>query len=246
VPGTRARRAGAALIAAATALGLSTGVPAAAATNKPAVKRISNERTHTVAARVGRLAAIRRAPSVKAPQTGRLAPFTFFGSREVVVVRAVTRDRLGRSWSLVRYAGLGWRRGWVLSSALFGRRVLNTQLVIDTGRLEARLYRNGKLVMRAPVGVGTSSSPTPRGRYYIRERLVPPERGGIYGALAFGTSAFSRFRTDWPGGGQVGVHGTNQPGLIPGYISNGCVRLRDSDVLRLDELMRVGTPLRVI
>jgi L,D-transpeptidase catalytic domain len=247
VSGTRrARRPGAALIIAATALGLTTGAPAAAASDKREIERVSNERTRTVAAKVGRQAAIRSAPSVGARQTGQLQPFTFFGAREVVVVRAVTRDRLRRSWSLVRYSGLGWRRGWVLSSALYGRRVLNTQLVIDTGRLEARLYRDGKVVMRAPVGVGASSSPTPRGRYYIRERLVPPESGGIYGALAFGTSAFSRFRTDWPGGGQVGVHGTNQPGLIPGYISNGCVRLRDSDVLRLDDLMRVGTPLRII
>jgi lipoprotein-anchoring transpeptidase ErfK/SrfK len=89
-------------------------------------------------------------------------------------------------------------------------------------------------------------SPTPAGRYYIRERLGPfANSNSIYGALAFGTSAFSHFRTDWPGGGQVGVHGTNEPGLIPGRISNGCVRLRNSAVVRLGRLLRVGTPLYI-
>ncbi len=74
---------------------------------------------------------------------------------------------------------------------------------------------------------------------------MPRNRRGIYGVLAFGTSAFSRFRTDWPGGGQVGVHGTNQPNLIPGRISNGCVRLRNRDVRRLDRRVAVGTPVLI-
>ena len=99
--------------------------------------------------------------------------------------------------------------------------------------------------MRVPVGVGAAASPTPPGRYYLRERLALPGGGSIYGALAFGTSAFSRYRTDWPGGGQVGIHGTNQPQLVPGYISNGCVRLRNGDVLALRRRVQVGTPVEI-
>ena len=51
--------------------------------------------------------------------------------------------------------------------------------------------------------------------------------------------------TDWPGGGYVGVHGTNEPGLIPGHISHGCIRLHNAAILRLAQLMPVGTPLTV-
>jgi lipoprotein-anchoring transpeptidase ErfK/SrfK len=65
------------------------------------------------------------------------------------------------------------------------------------------------------------------------------------GVLAFGLSAYSRYRTDWPGGGQVGLHGTNEPELVPGHISNGCIRLRNRDVRRLDRLMSVGTPILI-
>ena len=50
---------------------------------------------------------------------------------------------------------------------------------------------------------------------------------GIYGAIAFGTSAHSSVLTEWPNEGQVGVHGTNEPWLIPGRISHGCIRLRN-------------------
>jgi lipoprotein-anchoring transpeptidase ErfK/SrfK len=63
--------------------------------------------------------------------------------------------------------------------------------------------------------------------------------------VAFGTSARSDVLTDWPGGGIVGIHGTSLPGLIPGRISHGCVRLRNRDILELDRLMPVGTPVTI-
>ena len=65
------------------------------------------------------------------------------------------------------------------------------------------------------------------------------------GPLAFGTSARSAVLTDWPEGGFVGIHGTNEPGLIPGRVSHGCIRLRNRDILRLARLMPVGTPVTI-
>jgi lipoprotein-anchoring transpeptidase ErfK/SrfK len=61
--------------------------------------------------------------------------------------------------------------------------------------------------------------------------------------LAFGLGIYSPHRTDWPGGGQVGIHGTNQPELIPGRISNGCVRLYNESVRKFDQLVGIGTPV---
>jgi lipoprotein-anchoring transpeptidase ErfK/SrfK len=51
--------------------------------------------------------------------------------------------------------------------------------------------------------------------------------------------------TDWPAGGFVGIHGTNQPQLLPGRVSHGCIRMRNSDILRLAALMPIGTPLTI-
>jgi lipoprotein-anchoring transpeptidase ErfK/SrfK len=64
--------------------------------------------------------------------------------------------------------------------------------------------------------------------------------------VAFGTSARSAVLTDWPSGGFIGIHGTDYPELIPGRISHGCIRMRNSDILRLGRLMPVGTPLTVV
>ena len=67
----------------------------------------------------------------------------------------------------------------------------------------------------------------------------------IYGPWAFGTSAYSDTLTDWPGGGVIGIHGTNQPELIPGRPSHGCVRVPNAKINRLAKLMPVGTPIRI-
>jgi lipoprotein-anchoring transpeptidase ErfK/SrfK len=110
----------------------------------------------------------------------------------------------------------------------------------------AKLIKNGKVVWRARVGVGQRQWPTPKGQFFIRAELRGyGSRGSFYGPVAFITSATSDVLTDWPGGGIVGVHGTSLPGLIPGRISHGCVRVRNADILRLARLMPVGTPLTI-
>lgn len=233
---------GLAAVAAVAAL-LPAGAGAAAPRKVPPLVRLSDERTHTVYAYVRRPVWVRRRPSYRSGHVKHLTRHTFYGSAESVVVVWRTTDSSGRTWYRVRYPGLGRRLGWMPGRALDDLEDTDTLLVIDRRRLRLRLYRRGRIVLRATVGVGARQSPTPRGRYYIRERLVPRRRRGIYGILAFGTSAFSRYRTDWPGGGQVGVHGTNEPGLIPGRISNGCVRLRNRDVRRLDRVLSIGTPV---
>jgi hypothetical protein len=206
--------------------------------------RISDERTRTYRAYVRRRSAVRAQPGARERRVGSIKRFTYYGLRDVVLV---LREELvaGRLWSLIRYSGLGVRKGWVLATALGRPRLLTTQLVITRRRPTVRLYRAGRLVFRARAGVGAARSPTPKGRFFVRERLRPAKKNTVYGVLAFGLSAYSRFRTDWPGGGQVGLHGTNQPRLIPGRISNGCIRLRNRHVLRLDRLMPIGTPILI-
>ena len=206
---------------------------------------MSDERGRTWSAWVDRPTWVRRAPSMKARKRTLLKTTTFHGSPEIVLVLG-SAEAEGREWFHVRYSGLGTRRGWVEASGLTLASMLDKRLVLDRRRTSLRLYRGRRLLFSTRVGIGAVGSPTPAGRYFIRERIGPfRNANSIYGALAFGTSAYSPYRTDWPGGGQVGVHGTNQPGLIPGRISNGCVRLRNSAVLRLGRLLRVGTPLLI-
>ena len=99
-------------------------------------------------------------------------------------------------------------------------------------------------VLPSPVGHGAPGTPTPSGRFYIRERLGQPRRRPRVRPAGLGTSAYSAL-SEWPGGGVIGVHGTNQPWLIPGRPSHGCIRVANGGDHRFARLMPVGTPVRI-
>jgi hypothetical protein len=148
-------------------------------------------------------------------------------------------------WARIRLPVLpNNRTGWVPRNALGGYHFVHTRLVVDRTRFTATLLRDGRKVFTAPVGVGKPESPTPPGEFYVRNRLSG-FGDPFYGPVAFGTSARSAVLTDWPDGGFVGIHGTNEPSLIPGRVSHGCIRLRNADILRLSRVMPVGTPVMI-
>jgi len=43
------------------------------------------------------------------------------------------------------------------------------------------------------------------------------------------------------GGGEYAIHGTNQPGLIGGFVSHGCIRMYNEDITDLYSRVSVGT-----
>jgi lipoprotein-anchoring transpeptidase ErfK/SrfK len=194
---------------------------------------------------VRRVVAARTAPDDSASVVAMVSTTTPEGTRNLMLVAGRRQDRRGRTWVRVRLAVLpNGTTGWVRRDALGGYEVVRTQLVIDVSRLRATLYRDGRPVFGAAVGVGAPGSSTPRGRFYIRNKLTR-YRSPAYGPVAFGTSARSPTLTDWPAGGFVGIHGTDRPDLIPGRVSHGCVRLRNRDVLALAKRMPVGTPVTI-
>lgn len=224
-------------------------------------RRLSNETTHSEWAYVMRRTRARTRPDSRSPILHRFSHCDRFGcytsdnTAELVLALNQTRALNGRLWVRVR---LPMRPnndpGWIPRSALSGFHVVTTELVVDRNRLRATLYDRGRQVWSAPVGIGKPSTPTPGGHFYLREGLSTTDPGGLYGIYAFGTSAYSGRLTDWPGGGVIGVHGTNEPWLIPGRPSHGCMRLKNKDMRQLmrrlpyypgaDEI-GLGTPIRI-
>ena len=205
-------------------------------------ERLSNETTITRWAHPARRAVVRSAPGTRGKRVARLRWFTEDSRAEVYLVLSSRRSG-GRTWLHVRVPGRpNGRTGWVRSDALGPLHAVRTQLVVNRATAHATLLRDGEPIWRAPVGVGAPGTPTPAGRFYIRELLKAP--GGVYGPWAFGTSAYSTL-SDWPGGGVIGVHGTDQPQLRPGRPSHGCIRVRNGDLRRLVRLMPVGTPVQI-
>jgi len=213
--------------------------------NPPGQVELSNETTVTRWATATARAKARSAPSPKAHRVGRLRLRTEDGFAEVYVVLSSFRDSAGRVWARVRLPQRPNNvTAWVIRSALGNLRVVHTKLVVNRRTLRVTLYDHGRPVFRAPVGVGKASTPTPAGRFWIREkfRVVGAP---AYGPRALGTAAYSNTLTDWPGGGVVGIHGTSEPGLVPGRPSHGCIRMKNRDIRRLYSLTPRGTPLLV-
>jgi hypothetical protein len=134
--------------------------------------------------------------------------------------------------------------GWVPASALGTVTLVTTHLYVNRETETATLKKNGKTIFTTRVGVGEPFWPTPAGQFYIRDKLTN-FNNPFYGPIAFGTSARSAVLTEWPDGGFVGVHGTNEPQLIPGHPSHGCIRLVNASILHLAKLMQIGSPLTV-
>jgi hypothetical protein len=237
---------------------LALAVPAtAAATPSPPLRpksatgplgneTLSNETTLSRWAYTNLPSRVRVRPDKQARSFTRLHWDTEDGPPEVYLVLRSRLDAHGRPWLKIRVPGRpNGRTGYVPEQALSPLRVVETQLVVDRKRLRATLYKRGRVIWRSPVGVGAPGTVTPAGQFWIRERLRNLGGSPVYGPWAFGTAAYSDKLTDWPGGGVVGIHGTNQPALIPGRPSHGCVRVPNRRISRLARLMPVGTPLRI-
>ena len=238
------RRLGSLILPIAISLSVSVGVAHAAATTASRPDRVlSNETTFTTWTIADVNVPIRTQPAANAPTITKLRTYTADGDLQSYVL---LRERWTSSgpWVQLRIPGRpNGRVGWVPRSVLDSFQVTHMQIVVDRETRTLTLYNRGHLVYRFPVGVGKPSTPTPAGHFWITEAgnfLADP----FYGPYAFATSDFSTL-SEWPGGGVVGIHGTNEPQLIPGDPSHGCVRVLNPDILKLAAIVHVGTPVLI-
>jgi len=189
--------------------------------------------------------AVRSAPSRNAKVVATLAQFRPDFHPRTVLALDERLDRAGvPAWYRISVPGRpNGRTGWIPAAAANVHPV-DRWLVVYRGARKFEFYVDGVLRRTGPVAVGARGMETPVGLFFVQSRFIPSTYP-ILGAFAFETSGYSKL-SDWPGGGVVGVHGTNTPWLIGQAVSHGCVRLRNSDVLALRKLVRVGTPVKIV
>jgi len=230
------------LLAVTAPLALGSGASVASAQGP---ERLSDEKTLSRWAHPNDRAIVRRRPDGDSRSIVRLRYLTEDRQPEIYLALRRTWDESGQEWVKIRLPMRpNGTTGWVRRESLGPWHQVRTRLVISRRTLRAKLYNRGRVVWQARVGVGAPRTPTPAGRFYIREKLIALRGGTIYGPLAFGTSAYSSL-SEWPRGGVVGIHGTNQPGLIPGRPSHGCIRVRNRNIRQLSRRMPLGTPVRI-
>jgi len=123
-------------------------------------------------------------------------------------------------------------------------------LVISLADKQLSVYQSGRPIMKFFVGVGTASTPTVTGKYFVA--VHEPKADPLYGPVVLDLSAHSEAITDWEGSGDaiIAIHGPIDTdadariGTAGARVSNGCIRMHLSDQARLS-VIPTGTPVDI-
>ncbi|WP_135556761.1 L,D-transpeptidase [Paenibacillus cymbidii] len=106
------------------------------------------------------------------------------------------------------------------------------RIIVDLSDRRLHLLSGNRVVNTYPVGIGTMLTQTPAGDYTIVNKQ--PHPGGPFGAFWMGLSK-----------PHYGIHGTNDPSSIGKFVSHGCIRMYNSDVVSLSKLVPIGTEVTI-
>lgn len=133
-----------------------------------------------------------------------------------------------------------------LASATQGQDGL--RIVVNLPSRALMLYHGETLMETYAVGIGTRNHQTPIGSYQIMAK----EKNPIWIKPGDGPQVRIESGPENPLGyrwiefdGLYGIHGTNRPESIGGYVSNGCIRMKEAEVEALYDLVSVGTPIEI-
>jgi lipoprotein-anchoring transpeptidase ErfK/SrfK len=131
----------------------------------------------------------------------------------------------------------------------------NREIVLELGKRTISLIEGGKVLGKWPVAIGDPGTPTPTGRYSIRNKVVNPQYQstktgknnptiGPNGPLGDRWIGFHTTARD-----QFGIHGTPPAWAWAVHqgaaVTHGCVRMLGPHVRALFEQVDVGTPVVV-
>lgn len=222
--------------------------PPPAPTPPPAAPECALGKVHAVGDDAVAFAAVARRP-LTARHSPNGEPFEYFdtvnvnGHATVFRVRGVTRDGCGQAWYYVALpARPNGVTGFVMARDV---RILKvrTRILVDLSKRQLVFYRDDKPILTARVAVGATATPTPTGRYYVNQRLIASDPYGPWGPAAVGISAFSDVLQEWSQGGPIAIHGTNDPSSIGHAVSHGCIRLHNSVLRRVFNMVDAGSPV---
>ena len=126
-------------------------------------------------------------------------------------------------------------------------------IVIMTNARQLYYVLGSGRAIRYPVGVGKAGMAW-HGRAAVDRKLIrpawqaPPEIAGRYGPVIAGGSPQNPMGAAVLGldSGNYAIHGTNNPGSVGSFVSHGCIRMYNADVLDLYARAQVGTEVIVL
>jgi lipoprotein-anchoring transpeptidase ErfK/SrfK len=168
-------------------------------------------------------------------------------ARTVLPVLGEATSRTGGTWLRVRLPGRpNGHAGWI-SAKRTKRTSTEWRILVDLSARQVTVYRGDRVRRQFRAVVGSPSTPTPRGRFFVEEALALPSYASG-GPFALATSARSRVLREFEGGpGQVALHGTANLSGAPGSaVSHGCIRLRTRAITWMARRIGAGVPLTIV
>ncbi|HEX5147131.1 MAG TPA: L,D-transpeptidase [Conexibacter sp.] len=176
------------------------------------------------------------------PVVARVAPRTEFGSATLLpVVR-----RRGSWLGVISSALPNGRLGWISTSAALVAYSSPYSVVASLRDRRVVVRHDGRVVLRFPVAVGGSTTPTPTGRFAVTDKLLTHDPASPYGCCILALSAHQpNVAQGWGGGTRVAIHATDLPGTIGTAASLGCLRAPAEDARRLVHTIPLGTVVTI-
>ena len=159
----------------------------------------------------------------------------------------VTEGDIGDEWVKVQLpVRPNGTEGWIpTTDYALGETFVRTE--VDLTERTVRVFDGDHLVLEVRAAIGTTDTPTPEGTFYLSAKRRNPPAERHLGEWALVMSSFSEVLESFSGGLPViAIHGTHFPERELGSaISNGCVRVADSIVSELAEIVPLGSPVIV-
>jgi lipoprotein-anchoring transpeptidase ErfK/SrfK len=114
------------------------------------------------------------------------------------------------------------------------------RVVVSIPDRKLAVLENDRVLRTFEVAVGAPQSPSPTGSFKVVNHIANPT--WYYKGKVVGPGPGNPVGTRWIGlsAAGYGLHGTNVPSSIGKNASHGCIRLRNSDVEQLFEMLAVG------
>lgn len=139
--------------------------------------------------------------------------------------------------------------GWIRRSTV-DLETHDYRALVSLGEHRITVWKGNEILLQESVGIGASGrTPTTKGLFYTIELYpVLPNQQAAYGPWAFALSGYSEVLTSFGDGGTgvLGLHGTGDPSSLGRDVSNGCIRMSNTGITKLADVLPLGVPIEIV
>lgn len=122
-------------------------------------------------------------------------------------------------------------------------------IVVNKATNQVAFIQNEEVIAIFPAATGKTNELTPEGLFTVTVKAINPyyRKKNILGGSPKNPlgSRWIGFDAEDTEGRTYGIHGTNNPYTIGGYVSQGCIRLTNENVEKLFDMVPLGTKIYI-